>query len=236
MVEYSEPLNRFLDALFPPIPLAGIMGEVISEAGLRQLRIAESEKYAHVTFFFNGGIEVPFDGEERILVPSPKVATYDQKPEMSAAEVTDRLGEAIASVAFDFVFVNYANPDMVGHTGKLPAAIKAIATVDSCLGRLEQAVIEAGGTLLITADHGNAETMRDADSGEPCTSHTVNDVPVILVNGPADAGALSNGRLADVAPTLLGLMGLPRPEQMTGRSLLETASKRSDPARARISA
>ena len=236
MVEYSERLNGFLAALFPPVPLAGIMGEVISQAGLRQLRIAETEKYAHVTFFFNGGIEAPFDGEERILIPSPKVATYDHKPEMSAVEVTDRLVEAIASGAFDFVFVNYANPDMVGHTGKLTAAIEAIQTVDTCLGRLEKAVCEAGGAMLITADHGNAETMRDGDSGEPYTSHTLNDVPVVLVNGPADAGALSNGRLADVAPTLLGLMGLKRPEQMTGRSLLETASKRSDLARARISA
>ncbi len=236
MVEYSGHLNGFLETLFPLVPLDGIMAEVLSTAGLRQLRIAETEKYAHVTFFFNGGVETPFDGEERILVPSPRVATYDERPEMSAVEVTDRLVAAIATGKFDFVFVNYANPDMVGHTGDLKAAVKAIATVDSCLGRLEAAVIEAGGTLLITADHGNAETMRDTTSGEPCTSHTLNDVPVLLVNGPAGISALSDGRLADVAPTLLALMGLKRPEQMTGRSLLEPASSRSDSARERIPA
>ncbi len=236
MVEYSEQLNQFIEALFPPVPLAGIMAEVLSEAGLRQLRIAETEKYAHVTFFFNGGVEQPFSGEERILIPSPKVATYDQSPEMSAAEVTDRLVEAIATGDFDFVFVNFANPDMVGHTGDLAAAARAIATVDTCLGRLEAAVRESGSALLITADHGNAETMRDPDSGQPCTSHTLNDVPVVLVNGPAEIGSLSSGRLADVAPTLLALMGLERPEQMTGRSLLEPASSRSNSARERISA
>ncbi len=236
MVAYSEHLDGLLATLFAPVPLNGILAEVLSSAGLRQLRIAETEKYAHVTFFFNGGVEAPFDGEERILVPSPKVATYDLCPEMSAVEVTDRLVAAIATGKFDFVFINYANPDMVGHTGKMKAAVKAIATVDQCLGRLEAAVIEAGGTLLITADHGNAETMRDAASGEPFTSHTVNDVPVVLVNGPAGIAALSDGRLADVAPTLLALMGLKRPEQMTGRSLLEPASSRSDSARERISA
>ncbi len=236
MVEYSDELNRFLGALFPRASLTGIMAEMLSAAGLKQLRIAETEKYAHVTFFFNGGIETPFDGEERILVPSPKVATYDECPEMSAPEVTDRLVEAIAGDGFDFIFVNYANPDMVGHTGNMAAAVKAIAAVDACLGRLEQAVTEAGGRLLISADHGNAETMRDPTTGEPFTSHTVNDVPVLLINAPAEIGALSNGRLADVAPTLLALMGLEQPEQMTGRSLLVPASNRSDTARERIPA
>ena len=236
MVSYSGHLDGFLETLFPPVPLDGILAAVLSGAGLRQLRIAETEKYAHVTFFFNGGVEEPFDGEERILVPSPRVATYDERPEMSAVEVTDRLAAAIATGAFDFVLVNYANPDMVGHTGKLDAAIEAIATVDRCLGRLEAAVIEAGGCLLVTADHGNAETMRDAASGAPFTSHTVNDVPVVLVNGPAGISALRDGSLADVAPTLLALMGLKRPEQMTGRPLLQPASSRSDSARERISA
>lgn len=236
MVEYSVELNRFLGALFPSVSLTGIMADVVSAAGLKQLRIAETEKYAHVTFFFNGGVEAPFDGEERLLIPSPKVATYDECPEMSAVEVTDRLVETIAGSGFDFIFVNYANPDMVGHTGDLAAAVKAIATVDTCLGRLEQAVTEAGGTLLISADHGNAETMRDPGTGEPFTSHTLNDVPVLLVNAPAEISALSDGRLADVAPTLLDLMGLERPEQMTGRSLLVPASSRSETARERIPA
>ncbi len=236
MVEYSLDLNRHLGALFPLVPLTGIIGAVVSEAGLKQLRIAETEKYAHVTFFFNGGVEAPFDGEERILVPSPKVATYDECPEMSAAEVTDRLVEAIRGGGFDFILVNYANPDMVGHTGDMAAAVKAIAVVDSCLGRLEQAAVETGATVLISADHGNAETMRDPDTGEPFTSHTLNDVPVLLVNAPPEVGALGNGRLADVAPTLLALMGLERPEQMTGNSLLKPASSRSDDARERIPA
>ncbi|MHA1108159.1 MAG: 2,3-bisphosphoglycerate-independent phosphoglycerate mutase [Alphaproteobacteria bacterium] len=236
MVEYSLDLNRHLSVMFAPIPLTGIIGAVVSEAGLKQLRIAETEKYAHVTFFFNGGVEAPFGGEERILIPSPKVATYDECPEMSAAEVTDRLVEAIHGGRFDFILVNYANPDMVGHTGDMAAAVKAIATIDCCLGRLEQAAIETGGALLVSADHGNAETMRNPETGEPFTSHTLNDVPVLLVNAPPWVGALGNGRLADVAPTLLALMGLERPEQMTGSSLLKPASSRSDDARERIPA
>lgn len=220
LVEYSDILGQMMSTLFPPVPLTAIMGEIIAEAGLKQLRIAETEKYAHVTFFFNGGVETPFAGEDRILVPSPKVATYDLKPEMSAAEVTDKLVEAIGSGSYDFIFVNYANPDMVGHTGILDAAIKAIATVDRCLGRLEEAVKKAGGSLLITADHGNAETMTDPATGAPFTSHTVNVVPAILVNGPADRNILKDGRLSDVAPTLLDLMGLPKSADMTGHSLL----------------
>ncbi|MDD9979550.1 MAG: alkaline phosphatase family protein, partial [Boseongicola sp.] len=162
----------------------------------------------------------PYPGEDRALIPSPKVATYDEKPEMSAAEVTDRLIEAIGTGNYDFIFVNYANPDMVGHTGILPAAIKAIATVDKCLGRLEQAVKDSGGALFITADHGNAETMTDPETGKPFTSHTTNVVPAILVNAPDECTTLTDGALADVAPTLMTLMALKQPAQMTGRSLI----------------
>jgi 2,3-bisphosphoglycerate-independent phosphoglycerate mutase len=184
------------------------------------LRIAETEKYAHVTFFFNGGEEAVFENEERILVPSPKVATYDLKPEMSAFEVTDKLVEAIASARFDLVVVNYANTDMVGHTGDLHAAIKAVEAVDQCLGRLEEAVRKAGGVMFVTADHGNAEMMHDHATGQAHTAHTMNLVPAILVNAPAGVKRLAGGRLADVAPTLIELMGLQRPAEMTGKSLL----------------
>jgi len=225
MVEYSTALNPLLGAMFRPAPLDDILGALVSRAGLRQLRIAETEKYAHVTFFFNGGIEAPFDGEERILIPSPKVATYDLEPEMSAGEMTDRLVDAIESGNFDFILVNYANPDMVGHTGVQEAAVTAIETVDRCLAKLAEAVGEAGGALLITADHGNAETMRDAATGEPHTAHTTNPVPVILVHAPAGVAKLADGRLADIAPTVLDLIGLDRPGAMTGRSLIETATR-----------
>jgi len=224
LVEYSDILNSVMSTMFPPVRLSAIMADIVAGAGLKQLRIAETEKYAHVTFFFNGGVETPFPGEDRILVPSPKVATYDLQPEMSATEVTDKLVEAIASGTYDFIFVNYANPDMVGHTGILDAAIKAIAKVDQCLGRLEEAVTKAGGSLLITADHGNAETMTDPHTGAPFTSHTVNVVPAILVNSPADVEALQDGRLSDVAPTLLQLIGLPKSTHMTGNSLLTLSS------------
>jgi len=228
LVEYSDRLNPLMSALFPPIELNAIMGEVVSKAGLRQFRIAETEKYAHVTFFFNGGVEAPFPGEDRVLVPSPKVATYDLKPEMSAVEVTDKLVAALESSDYDFIFVNYANPDMVGHTGILSAAMQAIETIDRCLGRLEKAVCAAGGTLLITADHGNAETMTDPDTGEPFTSHTTNVVPAILVNPPENILSIDDGRLADVAPTLLDLIGLAVPPQMTGHSLLSLRALRSE--------
>ena len=220
LVEYSRPLNRFIAALFPPQDLSDTLGEIVAKAGLRQLRIAETEKYAHVTFFFNGGEERLFPGEERILVPSPKVATYDLRPEMSAAEVTDRLVEAIASARFDLIVVNYANGDMVGHTGILAAAVEAAETVDHCLGRLESAVKAAGAALLITADHGNLEEMRDPVSGEPHTAHSLNPVPIVVVNGPAAGATLRNGRLADVAPTVLALMGLAQPAAMTGHTLI----------------
>ena len=220
MTEYSAALNAFLSPLFPTVRPTGILGEVLAAAGLRQLRIAETEKYAHVTFFLNSGRETPFPGEERILVPSPRVATYDLKPEMSAVEVTDKLVEAIDSDRFDFLVVNYANTDMVGHTGDLQAAIRAVEAVDACLGRLVEAVSAAGGALVITSDHGNAEMMRDATTHQPYTAHTSNPVPFVVV-GPSPAQtAVRGGRLADVAPSLLDLLGLPRPTEMTGESLL----------------
>jgi 2,3-bisphosphoglycerate-independent phosphoglycerate mutase len=229
LVEYSEALNAFLSTLFPPQRLTNVMGDVVARAGLKQLRIAETEKYAHVTFFFNGGEEGEFPGEQRILVPSPKVATYDLKPEMSAYEVTDKLVAAIDGGSFDFIVVNYANTDMVGHTGNLDAAIKAVEAVDKCLGRLEAAVRKAGGVLLITADHGNAEQMLDRTTGQPHTAHTLNLVPVVLVG--AGKVALRNGRLADVAPTLLEIMGLPRPAEMTGKLLIAPPGARHEAER-----
>ena len=229
MVEYSTELNGLIEALFEPLDLPRTLGEVVAEAGLRQLRIAETEKYAHVTFFLNGGREAEFPGEERIMVPSPKVATYDLEPEMSAYEVTDRLVAAIESGRFDLVVVNYANGDMVGHTGKLDAAITAVETVDTCLGRLSGAVTAAGGALLITADHGNAEQMENPETGQAHTAHTMNKVPVILVNAPSGTGALADGRLADIAPTLLELMGLAKPSEMTGRSLIRLAAEARRP-------
>ena len=220
MVEYSAALNQRIETLFPPERLANVLGELVAKAGMTQLRIAETEKYAHVTLFLNGGEERRFDGEERILVASPKVATYDLAPAMSAPEVTDRLVAAVASDKYDLIVVNYANPDMLGHTGKLRAAIRAVECVDRCLGRLAEAVTTAGGVLLITADHGNIEQMSDLESGEPHTAHTANPVPVVLVNAPASDIGLRDGRLADVAPTLLGFLGIEKPAEMSGNSLL----------------
>jgi 2,3-bisphosphoglycerate-independent phosphoglycerate mutase len=227
MAEYSETLGHLLLTLFPPQDLRDTFGEVVAHAGLTQLRIAETEKYAHVTFFFNGGREEEFPGESRILVPSPKVATYDLKPEMSAPEVTDKLVEAIDSGHFDVVVVNYANTDMVGHSGDLKAAIKAVETVDQCLGRLADAVKRAGGTLLITADHGNAEMMRDPKTGEPHTAHTTNPVPLILVNPPPSVIGITAGQLSDIAPTLLRLLNIPQPKAMTGHALVKLRERAS---------
>ena len=223
MVSYSAALDPLLDTLFEPLDLRHTLGQVVADAGLKQLRIAETEKYAHVTFFLNGGREAEFPGEQRILVPSPRVATYDLKPEMSAFEVTDKLVAAIESDRFDLIVVNYANCDMVGHTGDLNAAIAAVEVVDSCVGRLADAVTAAGGALLISADHGNAEQMTDPQTGQAHTAHTMNKVPAILVNAPSWVTALDNGRLADLAPSLLMLLDLPQPAEMTGRSLIRAA-------------
>jgi 2,3-bisphosphoglycerate-independent phosphoglycerate mutase len=218
MTRYSDELDVLLATIFPPQQLTKVLGQVVADAGRLQLRMAETEKYPHITYFLNGGEERTYPGEERVLIPSPKVATYDLKPEMSAPELTDRAVEAINSDRFDLIVLNYANPDMVGHTGSLTAAIKAVESVDTSLGRLAQAIRSTGGALLVTADHGNCETMRDPDTGGPHTAHTTNPVPVVLMG--AGEVRLVDGRLADVAPTLLELMGLPQPGEMTGTSLL----------------
>jgi 2,3-bisphosphoglycerate-independent phosphoglycerate mutase len=220
MVEYSSYLNNLFKSMFPNDCPDKILGQIISDAGLTQLRIAETEKYAHVTFFLNGGREEVFPNEERILVSSPNVATYDLEPEMSAVAVTDNLVRVIAEDKFDLIAVNFANGDMVGHTGILDAAIKAIECLDVCIGRLEEAVSKAGGVLVITADHGNCERMLSSDGKQPHTAHTLNVVPIIMVNGPSRVSGLRAGRLADVAPTLLDLMGLSQPEEMTGCTLI----------------
>jgi 2,3-bisphosphoglycerate-independent phosphoglycerate mutase len=230
MTQYSKPLAQFMTALFPPQDVSETIGEVFAERDLKQLRIAETEKYPHVTFFMNGGREVQFPGEERILVPSPKIATYDLKPEMSAFELTDRLVESVKSGKFDLIIVNYANPDMVGHTGVMDAAVKAVEAVDTCLGRLRDAVEKAGGVLIVTADHGNIEQMKDPVTGGPHTAHTLLDVPIIVVNARIGSFSLRNGRLADVAPTLLELVGFEKPRQMTGNSLIERAAVVGRPA------
>lgn len=220
MAEYSRALAEKMTAIFPSESPEQTIGEIISKQGLAQLRIAETEKYAHVTFFLNGGTEDEFPGEDRILIPSPKVATYDLAPAMSATEVTDKLVEAILSEKFDLIVVNYANGDMVGHTGILPAAIEAAGTIDKCLERLDQAVRKANGAMLVTADHGNCELMIDPKNNGPHTAHTIGVVPIVLVEGPDEVSELKNGRLADVAPTILDLMGLAQPNVMTGQSLL----------------
>jgi 2,3-bisphosphoglycerate-independent phosphoglycerate mutase len=218
MTRYSDELAPFLDVMFPPDPLVHVLGDITATAGRTQLRMAETEKFPHVTYFLNGGQETTFPGEDRIMVPSPKVATYDLQPEMSAAELTDKAVAAINTAKYDLIVLNFANPDMVGHTGSLPAAIKAVETVDTALGRIAAAVRQQGGALLVTADHGNCELMKDPTTGGPHTAHTTNPVPVVLLGGGATA--LHDGRLADVAPTLLELMGLPKPAEMTGASLI----------------
>lgn len=218
MTSYSAELDTMMPALFAPQTLAQGLGETASQAGLRQLRMAETEKYPHVTYFFNGGEETPYTGEDRIMVPSPKVATYDLQPEMSAPELTAKAVAAIRSGQYDLIILNFANPDMVGHTGVLSAAIKAVETVDAGLGLIADAVLEMGGALLVTADHGNCEQMVDPVTGKPHTAHTTNPVPMMLIG--SGSAALADGRLADIAPTLLALLGLPQPALMTGHSLL----------------
>ena len=217
MVEYSNAHNKFLTVLFPSESVVNSLGEVLAKNSITQLRIAETEKYSHVTFFFNGGAEQPFEGEDRILIPSPDVATYDLKPEMSAPEVTDELVKAIKSNKYGAIIVNYANPDMVGHTGVLSAAIKAVETIDACIGRLEEAVLETGAAMIVTADHGNVEMMADEATGQPHTAHTNFDVPALLINHDA---SFKDGCLADIAPTLLSIMGIAQPNEMTGKVLV----------------
>ncbi len=222
LTQYEEGLKGAdveVDIGFPPENLTRILGEEISKAGLKQLRAAETEKYAHVTYFFNGGEEKEFAGEDRLLIPSPKVATYDLKPEMSAMELTDAVIPRIESGQYDLIIINYANPDMVGHTGIMSAALKAIETVDQCLGRVAAAVRKMGGEILITADHGNADCMLEESTGQPHTAHTNNPAPLIFLGRPGVT--LANGALCDVAPTIMTLMGLPQPKEMTGTSLVK---------------
>ncbi len=219
MVEYSSAHNAYLATAFPKRDIRNSLGEWVAANGLRQFRLAETEKYPHVTFFLNGGREVPFAGEDRAMPKSPKVATYDLQPEMSANEVTGHLVDAIEA-RYDLIVVNFANPDMVGHTGSLPAAIAACEAVDLGLGRALEALEKVGGAMIVTADHGNCEMMIDPVTGGPHTSHTTNPVPVILVGGPAGAKLRAGGRLADLAPSVLALMGLPLPPEMTGESLI----------------
>ena len=221
LTEYADYLNT--SCAYPPELLSNSLGEYVSQLGKTQLRIAETEKYAHVTFFFSGGREQAYDGETRILIESPKVDTYDLKPEMSAVEVTDKLVAAIESGDFDLLVCNYANGDMVGHTGIYDAAVRAVETLDECLGRVTSAIENAGGHCLITADHGNCEQMTDAKSHQPHTAHTCYPVPLVYVG--SGSVSLSDGRLCDIAPTLLSLMQLPQPEEMTGESLVEPASQ-----------
>ena len=221
MTEYSVDHTRFMKTVFGPEALTNIFGEVVANHGLTQLRIAETEKYAHVTFFFNGGEEKEFKGEERILINSPKVATYDLKPEMSVYEVTEALTKAIREQKYDVIICNFANGDMVGHTGIMDAALKAVEAVDECLGEVMSAIKEVDGTLLVTADHGNAEKMVDEETGAPYTAHTVGKVQAVLFNSHKNIKSLKNGRLADVAPTLLDLMDIEKPAEMTGVSLIE---------------
>ncbi|MEX2335596.1 MAG: 2,3-bisphosphoglycerate-independent phosphoglycerate mutase, partial [Pseudohongiella sp.] len=219
LTEYSGDLRQFASCAYPPQTLHNSLGEYLADQGRTQLRIAETEKYAHVTFFFSGGREQPYKGEERILVPSPDVATYDLKPEMSAPEVTDKLDEAIRSGKYDAIICNYANGDMVGHTGNFDAAVKAVETLDICLGRLMQAIRDTGGQCLITADHGNVEQMMDATSGQALTSHTSGPVPLLYV-GERKWRFTRDGALSDIAPTLLTLMDLEVPAEMTGHILM----------------
>ncbi len=220
MTQYDKTFEGVMIA-FKPQTLENTLGEFVANKGLNQLRIAETEKYAHVTFFFNGGVEKPNENEDRALIASPKVATYDLKPEMSAYEVTEELLKRIDSDKYDMIILNYANPDMVGHTGVIPAAVKAIETVDECLGKVADKILEKGGSLFITADHGNAETMIDFKTGNPFTAHTTDPVPFVWVTKDTEGKTLENGKLSDIAPTMLHEMGLEAPSEMTGHSLIK---------------
>lgn len=221
LTEYQKEFNALsVEVAYPPTDLTNTLGEYLSDLGKTQLRLAETEKYAHVTFFFNGGVESPFPGEDRILVPSPQVATYDLKPEMSADELTEKFVTAIHSNNYDVIICNYANPDMVGHTGNLPATVKAIEAVDRCLGKVIAALQSVGGEALITADHGNAECMYDETTQQPHTAHTTELVPLLYIGRKAKI-LQANGVLSDIAPTLLALMNIAPPPEMTGRVLLQ---------------
>jgi 2,3-bisphosphoglycerate-independent phosphoglycerate mutase len=223
MTQYLDDLPA--EVAYTPEHFTGLLGQVLSERGLSQLRIAETEKYAHVTFFFNGGEEEPFAGEQRILVPSPDVATYDLKPEMSIEKLSDELDKAIRGGKFDVIICNVANPDMVGHTGSMTAAIAAVEAVDQCLGIVLEAVKSVNGELLITADHGNIEQMKDHETGQSHTAHTTNPVPLVYYGRKAKVR--SGGALRDIAPTMLYLLALERPGEMTGQSLLELSDSLS---------
>ncbi|MCW8829237.1 MAG: 2,3-bisphosphoglycerate-independent phosphoglycerate mutase [Gammaproteobacteria bacterium] len=225
LTEYSADYT--IPVAFPPERLVNVFGAVLANLGMHQLRIAETEKYAHVTFFFNGGREEPFEGEDRILVPSPQVSTYDQQPEMNAGEVTDKLIEAIESDRYDVIICNYANPDMVGHSGDFDATVKAIETLDRCLERLVKAMVKKDGEMLITADHGNAEQMRGEDTGQAHTAHTSNPVPFIYV-GEREFTLEDSGTLADVAPTMLFLLGLKQPNEMNGHSIIHPCDEEEE--------
>ncbi len=218
MTRYDK--NFSLPVVIPPESLNNILANVMAEAKIRNLRVAETEKYAHVTYFFNGGVEQPFPGEDRVLVPSPKVATYDLKPEMSAAGIADAVVKAVDDGTFDVIIVNFANADMVGHSGKIEPTVKAVETVDACLGRIEPAVRGKGGAMLITADHGNAEMMIDPASGGPHTAHTTNPVPFIVIAENSKEFTLKpDGSLRDISPTILAMLGLDEPKDMTGQDL-----------------
>lgn len=220
MTQYDKTFEG-VNVAFKAQTLTNTLGEFVANKGLNQLRIAETEKYAHVTFFFNGGVEKPNENEDRALIASPKVATYDLKPEMSAYEVTEELIKRIDSDKYDMIILNYANPDMVGHTGVIPAAVKAIETVDECLGKVADKILEKDGSLFITADHGNAETMIDFSTGNPFTAHTTDPVPFVWVSNHSKGKSLEDGKLSDIAPTMLKEMGIDKPEEMTGHSLIK---------------
>ena len=227
MTQYDKTFS--LPVVIRPQSMANILANVMGGLNMRNLRVAETEKYAHVTYFFNGGVEQPFPGEDRILVPSPKVATYDLKPEMSAADIADAVVKATEEGTFDVMIVNFANADMVGHSGKIEPTVKAVETVDACLGRIESAVRTHGGAMLITADHGNAELMIDPASGGPHTAHTTNPVPFIVVAENAEQFTLKpNGSLRDISPTVLGMLGVDEPKEMTGADLRVLAPQKQE--------